>query len=63
MEKPDSRRQAGRTLIDAIKEEMDEPRLTESVRSDRRYKTSLLDQRLLEDTDNPETSQPVGQEG
>jgi hypothetical protein len=42
MKQGDSRRQAGRTMIAAIKKEMDKPRLTESVRNNRRYKTALL---------------------
>jgi hypothetical protein len=29
-------------MIAAIKKEMDKPRLTESVRNDRRYRTALL---------------------
>jgi 16S rRNA U1498 N3-methylase RsmE len=42
MKETDSRRQAGRTMIAAIKNEMDKPRLTESVRNDRKYRTALL---------------------
>jgi hypothetical protein len=42
MKQVDSRRQAGRTMIATIKKEMDEPRLTESVRNDKRYRTALL---------------------
>jgi len=39
--KMDKRKQPARTTIADVKKEMDKPRLTESVRNDRRYQATL----------------------
>jgi hypothetical protein len=42
VKKIDKHRQPARTTIASVKKEMDEPRLTESVRNDRGYQIALL---------------------
>jgi hypothetical protein len=41
VKKMDKQRQPARTTIADVKKEMDNPRLTESVRNDRRYQATL----------------------
>jgi len=41
VKKMDKQKQPARTTIADVKKEMDKPRLTESVRNDRRYQATL----------------------
>jgi hypothetical protein len=47
MVKRNKYKQSARATIASVKREMEKPRLTESVRNDRRYQAALLAERLL----------------